>query len=500
MKRLVAVSIWLGCLGVLLSAATLLAQVPPEEQARRLLEDGRSARKAGKIKQALDSFGIIVTGFPNTSSVDDALLEIGRTHLESSGDYDKARQAFDQVATRFPQGDAAPGAYFYLGWITLSRATTSNELDDALAQFSRLQKVYAGSEWVPKALHASGLVNRRARRYQEAVDAQRRVFLEYPNDPVAPQAIFQCAHVLGLLGRHRDAMETFQFLRNRFPKHELAPRALDRLAALYRVFGGTRPMLALDPAFGLTAGQILKDVTGLFVTPDLTLWVAAPKANGAVPFEGTKMGPSINVTDPVGLMPLTDPSLGIGVVGKSGLQIGRRRDYRAYTVPSDKPGTVRPLEKIAAAVQIPSGGLLISDLKLEGIFRFDANGRYLGRFPDNTPREVSRLLRDCEGDLVYLNDQSNQIRTVDSTGRAIRSIGPKGDGYELRKPVDIAVDEALNVYVADKETGVYLLNAQGRLLLKIGDATLRRPTAVALAPDGVLYVYDEKLEKVVRFR
>jgi len=129
---------------------------PPEEQARRLLEDGRSARSQGKIKQALDSFGIIVTGFSNTSSIDDALLEIGRTYLEASGETEKARQAFEQVATRYPQGDAAPGAYYYLGRIALDGATNAAELDDALAQFVRLEKVYAGSQWMPRALYGIG--------------------------------------------------------------------------------------------------------------------------------------------------------------------------------------------------------------------------------------------------------------------------------------------------------------------------------------------------------
>ena len=63
-------------------AAPVLAQSSPEEQARRLLEDGRTYRGEGKAKQALDNFNTIVTGFPGTESVDDALLEIGRYHLD----------------------------------------------------------------------------------------------------------------------------------------------------------------------------------------------------------------------------------------------------------------------------------------------------------------------------------------------------------------------------------------------------------------------------------
>jgi len=125
----------------------------------------------------------------------------------------------------------------FLGWIALTQATTAAELDDALAQLLRVQRVYAGSAWVPRALHATGLVYRKARRHAEALDAQRRVYLEYPNDPVAPQALFQCAHDLALLGRYREAMEEYQRVRNRFPETDEASRALDRVAALYRLHG-----------------------------------------------------------------------------------------------------------------------------------------------------------------------------------------------------------------------------------------------------------------------
>ena len=108
-----------------LLAASASAQNSPDEQARGLLEDGRAYWAQGKLKQALDNFNTIVTGFPNTDSVDDALLEIGRYHMEVEGNLDKAREAFDQVAKRFPQSDGAPGAYYYLGWLTLTRASST---------------------------------------------------------------------------------------------------------------------------------------------------------------------------------------------------------------------------------------------------------------------------------------------------------------------------------------------------------------------------------------
>jgi TolA-binding protein len=177
---------WILAVALLAIPATTRPQESPDQQARRLLEDGRAYWAQGKLKQALDNFNIIVNSFPRAEAVGQALLEIGRYRLEVEGDPDKARTSFDQVAKQFPQSDAAPGAYYWLGHLTMSRAATAAELDDALAQFTRVQNLYPRStEWVSRALYASGLVHRKAGRLAEAVDVSRRVSLEYPSSEAA---------------------------------------------------------------------------------------------------------------------------------------------------------------------------------------------------------------------------------------------------------------------------------------------------------------------------
>ena len=83
---------WAGPLALLLALAAPAAPQSSDEQARRLLEDGRQYWSKGQFKQALDNFNTIVSGFANTDSVDDALLEIGRYHVEIEGNVEKGRQ------------------------------------------------------------------------------------------------------------------------------------------------------------------------------------------------------------------------------------------------------------------------------------------------------------------------------------------------------------------------------------------------------------------------
>jgi TolA-binding protein len=488
----------------LLLLAALVALVPsaaaqetPDEQARRLLEDGRAYRAQGKAKQALDNFSIVVSSFSGTDSVGQALLEIGRYRMEVEGDAEKARAAFEQVTKQHPRSDAAPGAYHHLGLLTLQRATTAAEIDDALAQFGRVETLYPRSPWVPRALQASALAHRRAGRYAEAADLNRRVSLEYPASDAAAVAQYEIGQALALQGEARLAMEEFQQVRNRFPQSPWAQPALERTTALYRLFGGPKPSFAPDPAFALAGGEILKDVRALAVALGGTLWVASAKTRSAVPFDASgKPGPSLGSEDPRALS--LSPAGELVLAGRGAVRVGTR-DIRSFTTPPEKAGAMaKPVDKILAAAATPGGSFLVSDEEREAILRYDAKGQYLGTFPgkDAVRRKVTRIVVDGEGGIVALDREEKAVRVWDETGRLLRTVGPAG----FRRPVDVAVDAFRNLYVADEELGILVFSPQGKPLATITSPELQRPRALALDVTGAVLVYDDRAERVLRYR
>jgi TolA-binding protein len=482
---------------VLAAALPAAAQETPDEQARRLLENGRAYREQGKLKQALDNFNIVVSTFPSTDSVGQALLEIGRYRMEVENDPEKARAAFEQVTKQYPRSEAAPGAYHYLGLLALRRATTAAEIDDALAQFTRVETLYPRSPWVPRSLQAAALAHRRAGRYAEAADLNRRVSLEFPASDAAAAAQFQIGQALALQGEPRLAMEEFQQVRNRFPQSPLARPALERTTALYRLFGGPRPSFAIDPTFTLAGGDVLKDVRALAVAPDGTIWVASDKTRSAVPFDASgKPGAGLTAQDPRALS--LDPAGEVVFAAKSAVRVGSK-DIRTFTTPPEKPGAApRPVEKILAAAVTRGGSVLVSDEDRDAILRYDARGEYLGTFPggDTSKRKVTRILLDGEGDIVTLDRDEKMVRVWDETGRLQRAVGPAG----FKRPVDIAVDAFRNLYVADEELGILVFNDQGQPLLTISSPELRRPRAVTVDAAGAVLVYDDREEQVLRYR
>jgi TolA-binding protein len=481
-----------------LNAPRASAQGRPGDLARELLEQGREQRRSGKVDLALDSFNRIVTAFADTDSVDDALLEIGRYHMDVTGDAEKARQTFEQITRAYPQSDGAPGAFYWLGRLTLSRANTAAEIDDAMAQFTRVQRLYPRSEWVGHALYASGLAQRKIGKLPEAIEYERRVVLEYGHSEAAPAAQFEIGRCYALLGDPRQAMEEFQQVRNRFSDEVWQQHALARITALWRLYGTGKPTFNVDASYALAAGEILKDVSAIHMTPDRTLWVASGKARGVVAIgPDGKPGKTLPLEDPRAIS--FSPRNEIVVAGRMGVLVGPT-GVKAFAVPGDKPGILENLEKIAAAVVAPGGSLIVSDEKKRRMYRYDDQNRSQGPFPDGREHEVTRLGLDSEGSIVLLDEIDKSVRVFDVSGRPIRAIAARGAGYEIKKPVDVAVDAFRNTYVADGDGAIFIFGEKGALLATLTAAELRRPRAITLEPDGALLVYDEKAERILRFR
>ncbi len=479
-------------------AAPAFAQATPEEQAKSLLEDGKTYFIQAKYKQALDNFNTIVSTFANSDSVDDALLEIGRYQAEIESDTEKAKQSFDAVAKRFPQSDSAPGAYYYLGLLTLNKATTQAQLDDALAQFTRVQRLYAKSDWVPRSLYATGLAQRKAGKLADAVEVQRRVSLEYPTSDASVTAQFQVGHCLALLGDARPAMEAFQQVRNLFPDSDWSARAIERITALYRLSDGVRPTFGVDPSWSVGSGDSVKDVRAILMMPNRTLWIASDKAKSAISFDAAgKMGPGFGAED---LKSLSVTARGdVIVVSRLAARFGAK-DVKAFAVPSTKPGEMEPLDRLTSAILLAGGDVLVADEKKKHVYRYNAAWEYKGTFPDAKERQVTRMAVDTEGGVALLDADEKSLRVYDETGKPLRAVLPKGAGYELKKPVDIAIDPARNLYLADEELGVLIFAPDGKLLTTISGEELRRPKALTLDPSGAILVYDEKAQRVVRFK
>jgi sugar lactone lactonase YvrE len=186
------------------------------------------------------------------------------------------------------------------------------------------------------------------------------------------------------------------------------------------------------------------------------------------------------------------------VAARLAVRVGPR-DIKSFSVPTDKPGVTEPLEKIQAAVVTPSGLTLIADDKRKRVCRFDAKGQFQGPFPDAKERQIARMAVDGEGAIVMLDHDQKTVRVYDEAGKLLRSVAARGVGWELKRPIDVAVDPFRNTYVADEDGFVYVFSPPGQLLASIS-GEVRKPRALTIDPAGAILVYDEKQERILRYR
>lgn len=480
-----------------LAAASLASAQPrPDDQARRLLEDGRNDIANGRARQGLDALQTIVTGFPNSQYADDALLDIGRYAEEVEKNLVKAREVYDQIAKRYPQSDAAPGAYLQMGRIAFATAASQGAYDDALANFQRVIRLYPESAFVPNALVASAAVYRRAGRYDAAIDAARRAVLDHPTSDIAPEAQYELALSLAMAGDTQTAIEEFQRVRSAYPSSPAANRALNATTALFRLYGGERAAFLKDPGFSFVAGDVLKDVRALVVTPQGATWIASNKTKSAVSYDpNLKMGSSVAAEDPQTLS--LSPQGEVVFASKLAVKVGG--GVFSFSIPAEKPGEMEAIERIGAATILVSGDTLVSDLKRKRVLRFKGS-TFSSVFPDRGEREVIKMLTTPRGEVVMLRKDDKSLEILDDAGRLVSKIGPRGSGFEWKKPVDVAIDAFSNLYLADEDQGIFVFSPKGELMTTFGASDVKKSRAIAIDLTGAALVYDDRAETLVRFK
>jgi len=495
-------------LSLLLALALALSrpasgQTGSNELARQHLESGLQFYNQQKYRQALNDFNIIVGSMASTEVADNALLKIGEYYLEVEEDFAKARESFEGVLQRYPTSDSAPGAYYYLGLLTLRSTRGREGVDDALANFQRVG-LYPRNAWLPAALYATGGSQERALRWQDAFDSYSRVVAEYPASTWAVPAQLALGLCTVRLGDPLQGMVDMQLVRNRFPESREAERALSLVTLLYRLYAlpklGKPVAFKADPAFKLALTQKLKDVAALRASAaGLHLLESDRKQLLNFDWSGKLIG-STGVAEPRGLF--IDARGTLVVASEKGLLVGS--SPISLSVPEEKGP--KPLEKIRAAVRDRLGDTFVYDADQKKVLRFAPDGKLKGPFPNANPREVQALEMDETGNLFLLDRKDRAVSVYRPDGQAAANLPLRGQGFEFKKPLDLALDPAGFLYVLDEETAqIAVYDPSYQLVVRLaaanlGGGALKKPRAFDVSESGDLYVYDDELKSVLRLR
>jgi tripartite motif-containing protein 71 len=168
------------------------------------------------------------------------------------------------------------------------------------------------------------------------------------------------------------------------------------------------------------------------------------------------------------------------------------------------PGALDEPEGVTVA---PNGTIVVADTGHNRLVEFSAQGRFLraighagsapGQFADPTS-----VAADGHGDLYVCDTENHRVQKLSLSGKVLWTLGaPAAPLGRFWAPLAVAVDRSNDVYVADAEQGaVQKLSSSGTYLqdfvLPLPSAI---PSAVAVAPNGTVYVANRVQSNVVVF-
>ncbi len=155
-----------------------------EQRIARLAELGDSTVEGGDVEAAdpVDT--------PDTSAEEQALFDVAVSNAER-GLTTSALRGFATLLEEYPRSALAPAAYLHRAELL----TLEDRLEDAIADYLAVPRLFPTSDRIPAALYLAGLRCIELEDYDRAREYLERVINTYPDDPYAEQARGKLAEI-----------------------------------------------------------------------------------------------------------------------------------------------------------------------------------------------------------------------------------------------------------------------------------------------------------------
>src|SRR4051812_16522088 len=220
-----------------------------ESSAVEQMKKAEALEANGNFSAALNAYRGLVKVYGGSVLAPKAQRKVGLL-LEKTGDPDKAYDAYDTYLTKYSKGedfDAVVEAMFKIGKLFLEGQKRRVLGMPLAASMSRAQAMFEGivkrapySKWAPLAQFNVGQALEKQQKYPEAIAAYQQVFVRYPNDAIADDALYQVGYVR--LREFREgsydrasalkARQAFDEFISRFPESEKVAQARENLKTL----------------------------------------------------------------------------------------------------------------------------------------------------------------------------------------------------------------------------------------------------------------------------
>lgn len=206
---------------------------------------------ADLLDDAVAAARLLMSRYPGSDYVDDAMLQIGKVSFERGSrtladamnrtqtseaqtDLRRAIGQFDQLVQRYPESVLAPEALFYAGQAKISLGQTG------LDSFERLAKEYPDSGFASRGLIRAADYYIGVGDYHRAQEYCNRVLIDYPDSPQLGRVLLHRGVCQAKLGQNGEALQSFYRVLEEHPGTELSKTAQQYINFLNKRSGGDR--------------------------------------------------------------------------------------------------------------------------------------------------------------------------------------------------------------------------------------------------------------------
>jgi|GEM_PF-4860787 len=468
-----------------------------ESIARKMYESGMAFYKNGKYEFALKDFDTVIKSFPKTEWAGLSLFQKGIYYREQKADLQEAEKQYERFTQDFPAHRKMPIALVNLGEIQLELSKNKVELNEPIATFERLLRLFPESASAAKAAYLAARAHKKRGEVQKALQKIQKVDKNFKNTGYYPDAILLKGLVLATEGEYVEAARQLQELVSFKRGSEQAKKALRYLAALQRLNLESDYKYKIDSSFSLEKSQEFDEPKSIHIINNkkIVLFDIDLKRIFYLDLKG-KLTDAPEVIGTANLITVSNDGKIMLLDREGNLQINGKKI--PLKIISDGESIL--LTEPALACTDSLGNLYVVSSNREHIFRFDRSGSFQTRLSKREFDEIRSISFDIFDHLYVIDDDYDGILIFNQRGGDAGTIKATGAGYKLDEPAVLKFDSFNNLYVYDEDKNVIIVfNNNKKFIKEISlPAPIDEVIDFGITDSGEIFLLDEDKETIYK--
>ncbi len=458
--------------------------------AERLFHSGERAYAAKSYPEALETWGQLLQQAPQSTFAARALLRMAQHQMSVEQKPEAALPILERLKTEHIKTPWAAEALLMRGQILASQARKVQDLREAIGEFNRVVDLFPDHPAVQSARYHLGLAAKLQGQWARALQHFTEVIRLDPTSSVAPQAQFQAAELLDVMGDLQGCLRLLQGVRNRFPQSPEALEAEWRIAVRVKHRLQRPPLISTGP---WPQGKVkwLKTPTLLAMGPLGEPCIYQDDLDQAFILRGTELAPlgapsksakamtlnpagtpwlvsaKTGITSVQGVAPILSPSLpaptGAFLDGWQNLWVSDAKTPAITLVAADGTSRTLPSPAAAAMAPLPTGGAVVASDANRSLLFLDATAqpRLTVPYGKDLPDPFKYVLALCT------DPTGNVAAIVDGDFEGVVVWGP--DGALLRQATfkALGLNGKYRAIALDRQGGILLADRSNDLLIRL---------------------------------